>query len=44
VILYSHGNSCDLGLCLDILLDLAYNLSMNVFAYEYPGYGQSFNI
>jgi pimeloyl-ACP methyl ester carboxylesterase len=41
VILYSHGNSCDLGYSLDTLFDLAYNLKINVFAYEYSGYGQS---
>lgn len=41
VILYSHGNSCDIGYSLDTLLDLAFNLKVNVFAYEYTGYGQS---
>ena len=39
VILYCHGNSCDIGLCLDSLLDLAFNLEVNVFCFEYPGYG-----
>jgi hypothetical protein len=39
VILYSHGNSCDIGVCIDVLLDLAFNLHVNVFAYEYCGFG-----
>ena len=50
VILFSHGNASDLGymldtlignLCFLIILDLCTNLRINVFAYEYSGYGLS---
>lgn len=39
VIIYSHPNSADLGLMFDNYLDLAYNLKVNVLAYDYAGYG-----
>ena len=35
VILFSHGNSTDLGYMLDCYLDLAYNCKINVFSYDY---------
>jgi hypothetical protein len=41
VVLFSHGNSTDIGLMLDSHLDLAYNCKINIFAYDYEGYGQS---
>ena len=49
VLLFSHGNSTDLGYMIDTYLgkfffptlDLAMNFNINVFAYEYSGYGQS---
>lgn len=39
VLIYSHGNSPDLGIMLDTYLDLSFNLGINVFAYDYLGYG-----
>jgi fermentation-respiration switch protein FrsA (DUF1100 family) len=39
--MFSHGNSTDLGYMLDNFLDLAFNCKINVFAYEYSGYGLS---
>lgn len=41
VIIYSHPNSTDMGLMLDNYLDLAFNLKVNILAYDYTGYGQS---
>ncbi|CAD8046094.1 unnamed protein product [Paramecium primaurelia] len=41
VILFSHGNASDLGYMIDTLIDLCTNLRINVFAYEYSGYGLS---
>lgn len=38
-ILLSHGNSTDLGLMIDAYLDLAFNCKINVFSYDYSGYG-----
>ena len=41
VILYSHGNSGDIGRIIDNYIDLALNLGVNVFGYDYSGYGLS---
>ncbi|CAD8155117.1 unnamed protein product [Paramecium pentaurelia] len=41
VILFSHGNACDLGTMIDKLIKLVSYTKINVFAYEYSGYGQS---
>ena len=41
VILFSHGNSTDIGFMLDSYLDIAYNCKINVFSYDYAGYGLS---
>lgn len=40
-ILFAHGNATDLGCMRDHLLDLTRRLRVNVFAYEYTGYGLS---
>eukprot|EP00743_Colponemidia_sp_Colp-15_P008557 GILK01009313.1.p1 GENE.GILK01009313.1~~GILK01009313.1.p1 ORF type:complete len:333 (-),score=26.71 GILK01009313.1:51-1016(-) len=40
-LVYSHGNSTDLGLMRDYFYDLSLQLELNVFAYEYSGYGCS---
>ena len=37
--MHSHANSTDLGLMMDSYLDLAYNLKVDVLAYDYNGYG-----
>jgi len=39
VILYSHGNSTDLGRMMRQLQELSEALNVHVFAYEYNGYG-----
>ncbi|CAD8067485.1 unnamed protein product [Paramecium sonneborni] len=41
VMLFSHGNACDLGTMIDKLIKLVNYTKTNVFAYEYSGYGQS---
>lgn len=41
LIIYSHGNSTDLGWMLESYLDLSYNCKINVLAYDYSGYGIS---
>ena len=40
-ILFSHGNSFDLGLCLPFLEFLSQQLQVNVCCYDYTGYGQN---
>eukprot|EP00301_Raphidiophrys_heterophryoidea_P017952 c2943_g1_i1.p1 GENE.c2943_g1_i1~~c2943_g1_i1.p1 ORF type:complete len:306 (+),score=36.40 c2943_g1_i1:33-950(+) len=40
-ILFSHSNAMDLGIVLDLLHKLCLLLKVNVFAYEYSGYGVS---
>eukprot|EP00357_Protocruzia_adherens_P021927 CAMPEP_0114990980 /NCGR_PEP_ID=MMETSP0216-20121206/11105_1 /TAXON_ID=223996 /ORGANISM="Protocruzia adherens, Strain Boccale" /LENGTH=395 /DNA_ID=CAMNT_0002354231 /DNA_START=343 /DNA_END=1530 /DNA_ORIENTATION=- len=40
-ILYSHGNSTDLGGIAKSLIDMAENLKCNVISYDYAGYGLS---
>jgi len=40
-LLFSHGNSTDIGIMFYHLKDLAAKLDCDVFAYEYTGYGES---
>lgn len=40
-LLFSHGNSTDIGIMFHHLRDLCTNLQVDVFAYEYSGYGES---
>lgn len=40
-ILFSHGNSTDIGIMFYHLRDLCTALQVDVFAYEYSGYGES---
>jgi len=39
--LFSHGNSTDIGIMFSHLKDLCSKLRIDVFAYEYSGYGES---
>lgn len=40
-ILFSHGNSTDIGIMFNHLKDLCLRMRADVFAYEYSGYGES---
>lgn len=40
-LLFSHGNSTDIGIMFYQLRDLCSKLQVDVFAYEYSGYGES---
>jgi len=40
-IIFSHGNSTDIGLMFHHLKEICVKLKCDVFAYEYTGYGQS---
>jgi len=40
-LLFSHGNAEDLGLIIRYFRDVSQELQVNVFAYEYTGYGMS---
>jgi len=40
-LLFSHGNSTDIGIMFHHLRDLCAKLQVDVFAYEYSGYGES---
>lgn len=40
-LLFSHGNSTDIGIMFHHLRDLCSKLRVDVFAYEYSGYGES---
>jgi len=40
-LLFSHGNAEDLGMIYDWFVDLSRVLSVNVFCYDYTGYGKS---
>ena len=42
-IIYSHGNSGDLGSCLLEYYDIALNTNCLVVSFEYPGYGECIN-
>ncbi|CAK74994.1 unnamed protein product (macronuclear) [Paramecium tetraurelia] len=41
IILYSHGNSTDIGLMFDTYVDIVMECKINLFSYDYSGYGQS---
>lgn len=40
-LLFSHGNSTDIGIMFHHLADLCTHLRVDIFAYEYSGYGES---
>lgn len=40
-LLFSHGNSTDIGIMFHHLRDMCSRLHVDVFAYEYSGYGES---
>ncbi|PAA53928.1 hypothetical protein BOX15_Mlig003271g2 [Macrostomum lignano] len=40
-LLFSHGNAVDLGQISSFLIGLARRINMNVFSYDYSGYGAS---
>ncbi|EOA28923.1 hypothetical protein CARUB_v10025171mg [Capsella rubella] len=40
-ILYSHGNAADLGLLVDLFIELRIHLRVNIMSYDYSGYGVS---
>ncbi|KAK7330574.1 hypothetical protein VNO77_24769 [Canavalia gladiata] len=40
-ILYSHGNAADIGHMYKLFTELSVNLCVNLFGYDYSGYGQS---
>jgi pimeloyl-ACP methyl ester carboxylesterase len=40
-LLFSHGNATDLGAMRDHLLNMSEHLCVNIFAYDYAGYGLS---
>jgi len=40
-ILFSHGNAEDLGMVYEWLVALSYELRVNIFAYDYTGYGKA---
>ena len=42
-IIYSHGNSGDLGSCILEYYDIAINTNCLVLSFEYPGYGECMN-
>lgn len=40
-LIFSHGNSTDIGIMFDFLCEICKELRMDVFAYDYTGYGES---
>ena len=40
-LLYSHGNAVDLGLMSTFFIWLSHRLQMDIFSYDYSGYGSS---
>lgn len=40
-LLYSHGNAADLGQMYELFIQLSIHLRVNLFGYDYSGYGQS---
>ncbi|CAG9322409.1 unnamed protein product [Blepharisma stoltei] len=40
-VIFSHGNSTDIGIMRNFIADLSVQLKVNVLLYEYTGYGQS---
>jgi pimeloyl-ACP methyl ester carboxylesterase len=41
LVLFSHGNSVDIGGCRDLCEHLSASLDVDVLTYDYPGYGHS---
>jgi len=41
MLLFSHGNATDIGCMRDHLIDLSQQLQVNIFTYDYSGYGLS---
>lgn len=39
--LFSHGNAADLGMLLPFYCRLVHHLNINLFSYDYSGYGKS---
>merc|ERR1712113_709908 len=40
-LLFSHGNAEDLGMIIQYFREVSHILEVNIFAYEYTGYGMS---
>ncbi|CAM8878364.1 unnamed protein product [Rhodiola kirilowii] len=40
-LLYSHGNAADIGQMYELFVELSIHLKVNIFGYDYSGYGQS---
>ncbi|CAM8912645.1 unnamed protein product [Rhodiola kirilowii] len=40
-LLYSHGNAADIGVMYQLFFQLSIQLKINIFGYDYSGYGQS---
>lgn len=40
-IIFSHGNSCDIGVIYPFLIDMSIQLKTDVISYDYSGYGCS---
>ncbi len=40
-IIFSHGNACDLGMTLPLMIDFCQMYECDVYAYDYSGYGCS---
>uniref|UniRef100_A0A7N0RAB6 Serine aminopeptidase S33 domain-containing protein n=1 Tax=Kalanchoe fedtschenkoi TaxID=63787 RepID=A0A7N0RAB6_KALFE len=40
-LLYSHGNAADIGQMYELFIELSIHLKVNIFGYDYSGYGQS---
>ena len=40
-LLYSHGNAVDLGLMSTFFVWLSHRLQIDIFSYDYSGYGSS---
>jgi abhydrolase domain-containing protein 17 len=40
-VIYSHGNSTDIGRIFEIFIDLAINLKINYIVYDYSGFRKS---
>ncbi len=44
IILYAHGNSCDIGRVDNFLETLSKNLDINIISYDYEGYGLTMSL
>ncbi|KAG9134272.1 hypothetical protein Leryth_026548 [Lithospermum erythrorhizon] len=40
-LLYSHGNAADIGQMYQLFVEISIHLKVNLFGYDYSGYGQS---